>query len=307
MSADTNTQTPQTITTRLKDHVLVLTLNRPDKLNAFTTRMCHEMITVFDDASANKDVRAIVVTGAGRAFCAGADLERGGDTFDYHKRDASSAGEPIRDGGGLLSLAIARCTKPVIAAVNGPAVGVGITMQLPMDIRIASDDARFGFVFSRRGIAMEACSSYYLPKLVGPQRALEWCYTGRIFGAHEAKESGLVLEIASRENLMKRALEIAGQIAQNCAPVSVSLMRHMIYEGMRSDPMTAHRVETAAIRTRGQSDDVREGVQSFLEKRPPKFPMTVPEGLPDFFPWTKLPQYTPIEDDINHSEDKGGE
>ena len=287
---------PQTLQLELDKHILTIRLHRPEKLNAFSARMGHEMVTALDEASANDDVRAIVVTGSGRAYCAGADLSAGGDSFDYHKRGSDSKGDNIRDGGGLVSLAIARCNKPVIAACNGAAVGIGVTMQLPMDIRLASDDARYGFVFARRGIVMEACSSYYLPRLVGPQRALEWCYTGRVFGAHEAKEAGLVLEVTSRENLLPRAYEIASQIAENCAPVSVSLMRHMIYDGMQSDPMRAHEVETAGIRTRGAGADVREGVKAFFEKRPANFPQTVPQDLPDYFPWSKVPGYNHIED-----------
>ena len=271
------------------DHIATITLNRPDQLNAFTGRMMYELIDAFDRIDADDDVRAVIVTGAGRGFCAGADLSSGGDTFAAGGSDVQTKvpGVP-RDGGGLVSLRIYECTKPVIGAINGPAVGVGITMTLPMDIRLASESAKFGFVFARRGILPEAASSWFLPRLVGISQAAEWCYSGRVFGPQEAKDGRLVRSVHAPDDLLPAARAIAAEIAEHAAPVSVSLTRQMLWRMLSADhPMEAHRVDSRGIAERGKSDDAREGVVSFLEKRPPVFPLKVSDGLPDIFPdWT---------------------
>lgn len=292
------------------DGVATLTLNRPDKLNAFTGRMMHEIIAAFDETDANDDVRCVIVTGAGRAFCAGADLSAGAKTFDYDARtdDTSSrAGqaspvradgsvdythEGVRDGGGRVTLRIFESLKPVIAAVNGPAVGVGVTMQLPMDIRLASTDAKFGFVFARRGIVPEACSSWFLPRLVGVSRAMEWCATGRVFGAEEALAGGLVRSVHAARDLLPAAQALAREIADNTAPVSVALTRQMLWRMLGADhPMEAHKLDSRAIYARGRQGDAKEGVMSFLEKRPPVYPDRVSTDMPDFWPWWKERHY----------------
>jgi enoyl-CoA hydratase/carnithine racemase len=293
------------IATDVKDNILTLTLNRPEKLNAFTGTMMNEMIDVFGKASQDDEVRAIVVTGAGRAFCAGADLSAGASTFDYDKRtdrpdrQAGSgenidwSDERVRDGGGRLTLAMFECTKPIIAAVNGPAVGVGVTMQLAMDIRIASDTAKFGFVFARRGIVPEACSSWFLPKIVGISQALEWSMTGRVFDAQEALRGGLVRDVVRPEELLPRAYGVAAEIRDNTAPVSVALIRQMMWRLSATDhPMEAHKVDSRGIYSRGQSADVKEGVVSFLEKRPAKFPQTVSADMPSWYPWWEERKYS---------------
>lgn len=288
-----------------KDAILTVTLHRPEKLNAFTATMMNELIDVFTRVNADDGVRCVVVTGAGRAFCAGADLSAGASTFDATKRadrPERNAGpvasvdwsdERVRDGGGRVSLAIFECLKPVIAAVNGPAVGVGVTMQLPMDIRIASEEARFGFVFSRRGIVPEACSSWFLPKIVGIAQALDWCLSGRVFPAQEALKGGLVREVVPPDRLLPRAYEIARDIADNTAPVSVALIRQMLWRLSAADhPMEAHKVDSRGIYARGASADVAEGVTSFLEKRPAKFPERVSRDMPPFFPWWQDRKYS---------------
>jgi enoyl-CoA hydratase/carnithine racemase len=276
----------------IADGVAVLTMNRPDRMNAFTGQMMLDMIAAFDQTDADDSVRAVIVTGAGRAFCAGADLGAGAKTFDYEARDDRPERgkkddlEYLRDGGGRLTLRIFESLKPVIAAVNGAAVGVGVTMQLPMDIRIASNDAKFGFVFARRGIVPEACSSWFLPRLVGPSTALEWCYSGRVFPASEAKERGLVRSLHAPEDLLPAAHAIAREIADNTAPVSVSLTRHMLWRMLGADhPMEAHKIDSRAIWERGKQADAKEGVMSFLEKRPPAYPNAVSTDLPAFYPW----------------------
>jgi len=276
----------------IADGVAVLTLNRPDRMNAFTGQMMLDMIAAFDKTDADDAVKAVIVTGAGRAFCAGADLGAGAKTFDYEARDDRPERgkkedlEYLRDGGGRLTLRIFESLKPVIAAVNGAAVGVGVTMQLPMDIRIASNDAKFGFVFARRGIVPEACSSWFLPRLVGPSTALEWCYSGRVFPASEAKERGLVRSLHAPEELMPAAHAIAREIVDNTAPVSVTLTRHMLWRMLGADhPMEAHKIDSRAIFARGKQADAKEGVMSFLEKRTPSYPDKVSKDLPDFYPW----------------------
>lgn len=292
------------ITTEIADGIMTLTLHRPDKLNAFTGVMMKEMIQAFDEADRNDDVRVVIVTGSGRAFCAGADLSAGASTFDLKARsdkeqpkggveNANYSDEAIRDGGGRVTLRIYESLKPVIAAINGPAVGIGATMLLPMDIRIASSDARIGFVFSRRGIVMEAASSWFLPRLVGPQQALEWCFTGRVFPAQEALDGGLVSRVVPPEDLLPTARKLAREIADNTAPVSCALMRQMIWKMAGQDhPMEAHKIDSRGIFTRGRSADVKEGVVAFLEKRPAKFPNKVSSDMPDYFPWWEERKYS---------------
>lgn len=267
------------------DHIATITLNRPEQLNAFTGTMMNEMIDAFDRIDADDDVRAVIVTGMGRGFCAGADLSSGGDTFSRGGSDVIADSGVPRDGGGLLTLRIFACKKPVIGAINGPAVGVGVTMTLPMDIRMASDNARFGFVFARRGIVPEACSSYFLPRAVGISQAAEWCYTGRVFPASEALAGGLLRSVHAPDELLPAARALAAEIADNASPVSVALTRQMLWRMLGADhPMDAHRVDSRGILERGRSADSREGVMSFLEKRPAEFPLTVSADLPDIFP-----------------------
>jgi enoyl-CoA hydratase/carnithine racemase len=276
--------------TDLAHHVLTITLDRPDRLNAYTQTMQGELLEAFDRADADDDVRAVIVTGAGRAFCAGADLSAGGSTFDW--RDRAGEGTP-RDGGGQVSLRIFDCTKPVIAAINGAAVGVGATMTLPMDMRLASEVARIGFVFTRRGIVPEACSSWFLPRVVGISRAMEWVATGRIFDAGEALAGGLVRSVHPPGELLEVAHGLAREIATNTAPVSVALARRMMWRMLGAGhPMEAHRVDSRAMFHRGQSADAREGVASFLEKRDAQFPDRVSSGLPDVFPGWEEPAFS---------------
>ncbi|WP_029915894.1 crotonase/enoyl-CoA hydratase family protein [Caulobacter sp. UNC358MFTsu5.1] len=286
----------ETLLYAVEDGIATITLNRPDKLNAFTARMMKEMIKVFDLTDADDAVRAVIVTGAGRAFCAGADLSGGGSTFDRTapqalEREEGKVGDVYRDGGGRVTLRMYESLKPIIAAVNGPAVGVGVTMQLPMDIRLASTDAKFGFVFARRGITPEAASSWFLPRLVGLQTALEWCYTGRVFGAQEALDRGLVRSLHAPEDLLPAARALAREIADNTAPVSVALTRQLLWRMAGADhPMEAHKADSRAIQSRGAAGDAKEGVSSFLEKRPPVYPDKVSKDLPDIWPeWGEHP------------------
>jgi enoyl-CoA hydratase/carnithine racemase len=273
--------------------VATITLNRPDKMNAFTNRMLKEMIAAFDRTDADDDVRAVIVTGSGRAFCAGADLSGGGETFSKGGSDVAAKSGVVRDGGGLVALRIFESKKPVIGAINGAAVGVGVTMTLPMDIRVASDVAKFGFVFAKRGIVPEAASSWFLPRLVGISQAAEWCYTGRIIGADEALRGRLVRSVHPAIELLDVARSIALEIADGTAPVSVALTRQMLWRMLGADhPMAAHRVDSRAINSRGASADASEGVMSFLEKRPARFPVAVSEGLPDVFPDWQDPQFS---------------
>jgi enoyl-CoA hydratase/carnithine racemase len=274
----------------LEDGILTITLNRPDRLNAWTETMAQELISAFDRADADDDVRVVIVTGAGRAFCAGADLERGGETFDWRAREEAES--VPRDNGGRFTLRVFQSTKPVIAAVNGPAVGVGVTMTLPMDIRLAADDARFGFVFTRRGIVPEAASSWFLPRVVGISQALEWVTTGRVFSAQEALAGRLVRSLHPRDELLVAARALAREIVDGAAPVSVALARRMLWRMLGAEhPMLAHRVDSRALFHRGQSADVVEGVTSFLEKRPARFTDRVSDGLPDVFAGWSEPQF----------------
>jgi enoyl-CoA hydratase/carnithine racemase len=274
--------------------IATLTLSRPERLNAFTTTMMREIIDAFDRSDGDDGVRVVIVTGAGRGFCAGADLATGGETFAKGGGgDPEGPARIPRDGGGLVSLRVFESKKPVIAAINGPAVGVGVTMTLPMDIRLASENAKFGFVFARRGIVPEAASSYFLPRVVGISRAMEWVYTGRVFGAEEALEGGLVRSVHPADELLPTARALATEIAENTSAVSVALTRQMLWRLLGADhPMEAHRVDSRAIMYTGASDDAREGVESFLEKRPPKFPGKVSAGLPDVFPDWDQPAFS---------------
>jgi enoyl-CoA hydratase/carnithine racemase len=273
------------------DHVLTITLNRPDRLNAFTPTMAAELFEALDRADADDDVRAVIVTGAGRGFCAGADLGGGGDTFDWRDRDGGESGVP-RDGGGRVSLRIFASLKPVIAAINGPAVGVGITMTLPMDVRIAAAGAKIGFVFARRGIVPEACSSWFLPRIVGISQAMEWVSTGRVFPAEEALAGGLVRSVHPAEEVVSVARSLAREIADEAAPVSVAVARRLMWDMLgASHPMEAHRADSRAMFARGQSADAHEGVTAFLEKRPAQFADRVSEGLPELYPGREEPAF----------------
>lgn len=277
---------PEHIRTEVADNVLTITLNRPEKLNAFTAQMRDELISAFDASDADDDVRAVIVTGEGRGFCAGADLSLGAKTFDYANRKDREAEDIRRDGGGRVTLRIFESKKPVIAAVNGPAVGIGATMQLPMDIRLASSDARFGFVFSRRGVVPEAASSWFLPRLVGISQALDWAFSGRVFPADEALKGGLVKEVLAPEDLLPRAHEIAREIAQNTSAVSVAMIRHMFWKMLGADhPMEAHQIDSRGMTAMGKGADAREGIESFLEKRPASYSMKPSSDMPEFFPW----------------------
>lgn len=274
------------------DGVMTLTLNRPDKLNALTAEMREALLAAFDDANEDDSVRAVIVTGAGRGFCAGADLSKGDATFDYAKRGEVGDGGVRRDGGGLVALRIFESKKPVIAAVNGAAVGFGATVTLPMDIRLASTKARFGFVFARRGIVPEACSSWFLPRVVGLSRALEWTFTGRVFDAAEAHRHGLVSEVLEPEDLLPRAQELAREIADNTSGVSVAMTRQMLWRMLgESHPMAAHKIDSRAVQMLGAAADAREGVTSFLEKRPPNFTLKPSADMPEVYPWWDSPEF----------------
>jgi enoyl-CoA hydratase/carnithine racemase len=263
----------RTIAVAVDDRVATITLNRPDRLNAYTVAMKDELVAAFDAVDADDNVAAVIVTGAGRTFCAGMDLAQGPAGFDTE-----------RDSGGVLALRVFACTKPVIAAVNGAAVGVGATMTLPMDIRLAATSARFGFVFSRVGIVLESCSSWFLPRIVGVSRAAEWAYSGRVFDAAEAVEAGLVSSVHRPDELLPAARRLALQIVDNAAPVSVSLNRQLLWRMLTAaHPMEAHLAESRAMRLRATSADCAEGVGAFLDKRPPVFTQTVPAHLPDVF------------------------
>jgi enoyl-CoA hydratase/carnithine racemase len=275
----------RTLLTDLDRGILTVRLNRPERLNAFSPEMLRELLQLFDEVDRDDGVRVVIATGEGRAFCAGADLGGGGGTFD---RSAEEEAAAHRDGGGLAALRIFDCRKPILAAINGPAVGVGITMTLPMDVRIASDRARFGFVFARRGIVPEACSSWFLPRVVGISQAMEWVATGRVFSAAEALAGRLVSRVVPHDELLGTARALAAEIAENTSAVSVALSRQLLWKMLGADhPMEAHRVDSQAIYAMGRSPDGYEGVQSFLDKRPARFTMKVSSDLPAFFPWWK--------------------
>ena len=277
------------------DGIATITLHRPDKMNAFTRTMMGEIIDAMDRIDADDAVRAVIFTGHGdRAFCAGADLtpDDGATPFASSKAVDDLSDPIVRDGGGRVTLRLFNSTKPLIAACNGAAVGIGATMQLAMDIRLAADTARYGFVFARRGIVPEACSSWFLPRLVGIQQALEWTYTGRIFDAQEALASGLVRSVHPQDKLMGEARALAREIAENTSAVSVALTRAMMWRLSAAEhPMMAHRVDSRAIYSMGRTGDAAEGVRSFLEKRPPEFPLKPSRDMPDFYPWWDEPDY----------------
>jgi len=275
----------QEIKYEINDNILIITLNRPKKLNAFTRLMLDELLDALERADKDDDVKAIIFTGSGRGFCAGADLSMGADSFNADKRDDRASGLN-RDGGGILTLRLYECLKPVIGAINGPAVGVGSTMLLPMDIRLASESARFGFVFARRGIVPEACSSWFLPRIVGISKALEWCYGGRIIPADEALKNNLISEILADNLLIDRAKEVATQLTQQSSSVSIGLTRQMMWKMLGAEhPMSAHKIDSRAVYYLGQSLDAQEGVKSFLEKREADFKNQISADLPSFFPW----------------------
>ena len=282
----------QDIAYEVSEGIATITLHRPDKMNAFTGRMMHEIISALDMTDADDNVKVVIFTGSGRAYCAGADLSSGGETFAKGGSDVQTKQGVPRDGGGLVSLRIFESLKPVIGAINGAAVGVGVTMTLPMDIRLASDTAKFGFVFAKRGIVPEACSSYFLPRIVGIQKATEWVFTGRVFSAQEALEGGLVRSVHPADELLTVARELAREITENTAPVSVALSRRMLWRMLgASHPMEAHRADSRGIMERGRSADSKEGVMSFLEKRAAVYPDRVSDGLPNIFPGWEDPEF----------------
>lgn len=275
----------------VENGVATVTLNRPDAMNAFTRTMLEELVEVFRAADADDAVRVVVVTGGGKIFCAGADLESGGSTFDSKVSGDRIGVHAGRDGGGIVALEIFRCRKPVIGAINGHAVGIGITMTLPMDMRVASEDAKIGFVFTRRGITMEACSGWFLPRIVGVAKATELVYSGRVFRAKEEAASGLFNYVVPAEKVLAKAYELAREIADNTSATSVALCKGMIWHGLgEDDPQSAHLIDSKCILWAGQQKDAYEGVQSFLEKRPAKFTMSVANEMPDFYPWWKEPR-----------------
>lgn len=293
MLARMSTTELETVRHEVSDGVMTLTLNRPDRLNAYTHQMKDDVIAALDVADRDDDVRAVIITGAGRGFCAGADLAAGAATFELagEGRGVTPDGVP-RDTGGIMTLRMFECHKPLIAAINGPAVGIGATMTLPMDVRLASQDARIGFVFARRGITPEAASSWFLPRLVGIAQAMEWVATGRVFDADEALRGGLVRSVHAPEDLLPAARALAREIADTTAPVSVALSRQMLWRMLgASHPMEAHRADSRGIFLRGRSADAAEGVTAFLEKRDAVFPDRVSDGLPELFPGWRDPEF----------------
>lgn len=274
------------ITYEISDRILTIMLNRPERLNAYTLTMCNELIDAFSRADADDDVRVVIVTGAGRAFCAGADLSPDGAGGERRPGEPAEDIEEYRDLAGRLTLPIYDLKKPVIAAINGPAVGVGITMTLAMDIRLASENARMGFVFTRRGLVAEGASHWFLPRIAGMGKAAEWILSGRVFGAQEALVHGLVTEVLPPDALIPRAREIALEIAQNTSAISVALCRQLLLKMVGADhPMEAHKIESKGVEWTYQQADAREGIMSFLEKRPPNFTMKPSTDMPDFYPW----------------------
>ena len=271
------------------DGIATITLNRPDKMNAYTRTMGQEIMAAMDDIDADDAVRAVIFTGTGeRAFCAGADLtpEGGGHVFSDPTQVDDLSDPRVRDGGGLLTLRLFESKKPLISACNGVAVGVGATMQLAMDIRLASETARYGFVFARRGIVPEAASSWFLPRIVGISQALEWCYTGRVFDAAEAKAGGLVRSVHAPQDLLHAAKSLATEIAENTSAISVAMTRAMMWRLASADhPMEAHKIDSRAIYRLSRGDDAKEGIASFLDKRRPMYPGKVSADMPDFYPW----------------------
>lgn len=276
----------------IHDGIATITLNRPDRMNAFTPTMRNELIDIFQSADRDDAVRVVVVTGSGKAFCAGADLSSGPSTFDRSAHDGQEIriGEH-RDGGGQVSLAVFQCRKPVIAAINGHAVGIGITMTLPMDMRIVAEDAKIGFPFTRRGVVPEACSSWFLPRIVGMAKATEWVYTGRIFRASEEAASGLFNHVVPKEQVLDKAKAIAAEIVENTSAVSVALAKALLWHGQAEpDPQSVHLIDSRCFFWMGRQKDAYEGIQSFLQKRPPQFSMNISSDMPDFYPWWKEPK-----------------
>jgi enoyl-CoA hydratase/carnithine racemase len=289
----------ETVRVELADRILTVTLNRPEKLNAFNPRMMSDLLDVLDLADDDDEVRVIIVTGAGRGFCAGADVSSGGGSFDHRK-----AGAWHRDTGGRVALRLYSCTKPVIAAINGPAVGVGASMTLPMDIRLASSAAKFGFVFARRGIVPESAASWFLPRAVGMQRAMEWVATGRVFGPDEALSAGLVRSVHPPEELLAAAYELAHEIARNTSAVSVALARQMLWRMLgEGHPMAAHRLDSRIMSQIGGGPDPTEGIASFLAKRPPEFPGRVSKDLPPIYPWWQEEEFRPFGEQPGRRQD----
>ncbi|MBU4565353.1 MAG: enoyl-CoA hydratase/isomerase family protein [Desulfarculus sp.] len=277
---------------QVKDQVALITLNRPERLNAYTPQMRLELIHLLGQADQDDQVRAVVVTGAGRAFCAGMDLAAGGDTFNFKAKDpAPPSLAEHRDGGGRVALAAFKCRKPVIAAMNGAAVGVGITMTLAMDMRVAAEDAKMGLVFTRRGLVPEACSTWFLTRLVGAGKALELACTGRVFRAKDQAGTGLFNYILPADQVLPKALELAQEIAANTSATSVALAKAMLWHGLAEpDPQSVHLLDSKAMFWTGGQKDAAEGIQSFLEKRPPEFKMSPTKDMPDFYPWWKEPK-----------------
>jgi enoyl-CoA hydratase/carnithine racemase len=287
---DSTQKAYNTILYSLEDHILTITLNRPDRLNAWNREMFAELYDAFDRSDADDDVRVVIITGAGKGFCAGADLSRGADTFEGHAESISKAN--IGDEGGELSRRIFNSLKPVIVAFNGPAVGVGLTFPLAADVRIAAKGVKMGFVFASRGIIPEACSSWFLPRIVGISKALEWCYTARVFKSEEALEAGLVRSLHEPDELLPAARALAKEMTENSSPISNTVLRHMMWRMLGADhPIEAHRIDTKGIDELGVSADAKEGIQAFLEKRKPKFPGKVSQDLPSFFPWWEEPNF----------------
>lgn len=275
----------ETLRTETKENSLIIYLSREERMNAFTLTMQQELVAALDEAENMDEIKSIIFTGDGKAYCAGADLSSGGDTFD-NRKGREKTNNVVRDSGGLLTLRLFKSKKPLIAAVNGAAVGIGATMLLPMDFRICSEEARFGFVFARRGIVPEAASSWFLPRLVGITKALELCYSGKIISAKEAEDINLVSEVLPREQLIDRALAVANEFTAESSQISIALTRQMMWRMLGADdPMEAHKIDSRGVFELGQSGEAIEGVKSFLEKRPPSFPGKVSKDMPSFYPW----------------------
>lgn len=285
----------ETLRYEVADRILTLTLNRPDRMNAFTGRMCDELIAAFDRAEADDNVKVVIVTGAGRAFCAGSDLERGGETwgnFAEHLAKQAQTEKYVGDGGGRVTRRIFDFPKPVIAAINGAAVGVGITMTLAMDIRLCVPNAKLGFVFAGRGILPEACSAWFLPRLVGISKALEWCYSARVFRSEEGLQAGLIRSLHEPDALLPAARELAQEFVDNASAVSIAMVRQMMWRMLGAPhPIDAHEIDTAGMAALGVSRDAKEGISAFLEKRKPAFADQVSSDMPGFYPWWQDRQF----------------